>query len=412
MKTEHDFDVLIVGGGMVGASMACTLGNQNLSVGVIEAFPLRSNSQPSYDARSIALAYGSRRILDSLGIWDLLKNDVTPIKKIHISDQGHFGITRLDNQQEGVEALGYVVENRIIGSALNEKLKQFDNIELVCPAKLINLSIDEDIATVVVEQEANKEKKQRTLTSKLVIAADGGNSAVRKQLDIDAHHWKYGQSAVISTVSPRKPHNNIAYERFTSSGPVALLPLSENRCSLVLTVRDENKEEILALNDEAFLSHLEQRFGFRMGGFHKTAKRIAYPLSMMRAKEHVKKRVVFIGNAAHTVHPIAGQGFNLGLRDVSQLAETLIVNHRSGIDIGALDVLKQYEKRRKPDQLKVAAITDTLARVFSNEFAPLAHMRSSGLFLTDIMPPIKHQVARQAMGITGSLPRLSRGLTI
>jgi len=408
MDTQTDFDVLIVGGGMVGASMACTLGNQNLSVGVIEAFPLRSNSQPSYDARSIALAYGSRKILESLGIWKLLKSDITPIKKIHISDQGHFGVTRLDSNQEGVDALGYVVENRIIGSALNEKLAQFDNIQLICPAKLIDLNLEEEFATITVEQDS----QQRVLKSKLIIAADGGNSAVRKQLDIDSHHWEYGQTAVISTVSPRKSHNNIAYERFTASGPVALLPLSENRCSLVLTVRDENKEEILALNDAQFLSHLEQRFGYRLGGFHKTAKRSAYPLSMMRAKEHIRNRVVFIGNAAHTVHPIAGQGFNLGIRDVSQLAETLIVNHRANRDLGSLEVLKQYEKRRKPDQIKVAAITDTLARVFSNEFAPLAHIRSSGLFLADVIPPLKHQIARQAMGITGRLPRLSRGLAI
>lgn len=408
MKTQHDFDVIIVGGGMVGASMACTLGDQNLSVAVIEAFPLRSNAQPSYDARSIALAYGSRKILQSLEIWDQLKNKVTPIKKIHISDQGSFGITRLDSQQEGVDALGYVVENRIIGTALTEKLAQFANIELICPAKLIKLSLTEDHASLVLEQE----NTQRTLTCKLVIAADGGNSGVRKQLGIDIHHWEYGQSAVISTVSPRKPHHNIAYERFTSSGPVALLPLGENRCSLVLTVRDENKAEILALSDAKFLSLLEQRFGFRMGGFHKTAKRVAYPLSMMRTKEPIRKRVVLIGNAAHTVHPIAGQGFNLGIRDVSQLAETLILNHRCGVDIGALEVLKQYQKRRKPDQIKVAVITDTLARVFSNQFAPLAHLRSSGLLLTDILPPIKHQIAQQAMGITGSLPRLSRGLVI
>ncbi len=409
LDTDADnFDVLIVGGGMVGASMACALGKQNLSVGVIEAFPLRSHSQPSYDARSIALAYGSRRILEGLAIWDLFKSDISAIKKIHISDQGHFGVTRLDSQQVGVNALGYVVENRVIGSALNEKLRQFENIQLICPAKLIDLFINENFASITIEQDQQK----RTLKSKLIIAADGANSAVRKQLAIDCHHWEYGQTAIISTVSPRKPHHNIAYERFTSSGPVALLPLSENRCSLVLTVRDENKEEILALNDAQFLSHLEQRFGYRLGGFHKTAKRSAYPLTMMRAKEHIRKRVVFIGNAAHTVHPIAGQGFNLGIRDVSQLAETLILNHRAHKDLGCLGVLKQYEKRRKPDQIKVAAITDTLARIFSNEFAPLAHARSSGLFLADIIPPLKHQIARQAMGVTGRLPRLSRGLSI
>jgi len=408
MSKQQEFDVIIVGGGMVGASLACALASLPLKIAIIEAFPFKSNSQPSYDARSIALAYGSKRIFSSLNIWQDLKDESTPIKQIHISNKGQFGVTRLNSKDESLDALGYVIENRILGNALLKKIDSHNNIELICPAKLSALTIDNETATVSIEK--NNDTIQ--LLCKLIIGADGGNSKVREILDITTKNKDYKQTAIISNVTPSKPHNNIAYERFTAQGPIAILPMTDNRCSLVLTVEKEHEEEILALNDKDFLHYLEQRFGFRCGGFVKTSKRHAYPLTLMQINEHYKSRAVIIGNAAHTLHPIAGQGFNLGIRDVSVLADVIANACKKGVDIGDQSILKKYAELRSSDQKTVALITDSLAQIFSNELFPLTKIRAKGLVVTDLLPPVKHLLAKHAMGLNGKLPRLSRGLAL
>ncbi len=405
---ENQFDVVIIGGGMVGASMACALASLPIKIAIIEAYPFRSNNQPSYDARSIALAYGSKIIFETLGLWESLQQNATPIEHIHISNKGQFGVTRLHAKDENLEALGYVIENRLLGNSLLEKLNQYSNIHLICPAKLDDLNIHDDYAELNITQNDQAIRLQ----SKLVIGADGGNSKVREIIDIPEKTKAYKQTAIISNVSPGKPHDNIAYERFTNQGPIALLPMSDNRCSLVLTVNDENKDEVMAMDDTLFLQYLEERFGFRTGGFKKTSKRHAYPLSLMRIEEHYKPRAVIIGNAAHTLHPIAGQGFNLGLRDVAVLADTLANAIVEQKDVGETSVLENYAKLRSKDQKKVAFITDSLAKIYSNDFFLIAKARSKGLAVTDIMPTIKHRVAKEAMGLAGKLPKLSRGLPL
>lgn len=408
MSSQSQYDVVIVGGGMVGATMALALSGYGMRIAVVEAFPFRSDQQPSYDARSIALAYGSYRIFESLGLWTAMQDEATPINKIHISDQGRFGVTRLDAQEEGVKALGYVIESRVIGAALVPRLNEAEDIDLLCPARLEGIEDTGDGLSLSIARDDACE----TIVTKSLIGADGGKSQVRKLLDIDVTRWEYGQTAVISTVSPSSPHNNIAYERFTASGPMALLPMSDNRCSLVLTVRDEDVDSILALDDAAFLKELNARFGYRLGAFVRTAKRHAYPLAMLKTKEHIRPRVAIIGNAAHTIHPVAGQGFNLGIRDISTLAEVMVNAHRRGQDIGSVDVLKQYADQRKRDHMQVIGFTDTIARVFSNQLDPLAHLRSKGLLITDLVPPIKHFLTKRTMGLAGRLPRLSRGLSL
>jgi len=408
MNKQQEFDVVIVGGGMVGASLACALASLPLKIAIIEAFPFKSNNQPSYDARSIALAYGSKRIFSSLGIWNNLEADATEIKQIHISNKGQFGVTRLNAKDESLDALGYVIENRLLGNALLKKIETHDNIELICPAKLSSLEVKSEFATVNIE----KDNKTIQLQSKLIVGADGGNSKVREILNITTKNKDYKQTAIISNVTPGKPHNNIAYERFTKHGPIAVLPMTDNRCSLVLTVEKEHEKEVLALDDKDFLHYLEQRFGFRCGGFIKTSKRHAYPLSLMQINEHYKPRAVIIGNAAHTLHPIAGQGFNLGIRDVSALADIIAQACQKGIDIGDQAVLKEYAELRNNDQKTVALITDSLAQIFSNELFPLTKIRAKGLVLTDLLPPAKHLMAKHAMGLNGKLPRLSRGLSL
>lgn len=402
------FDVIIVGGGMVGASLACALSALPLKIAIIEAFPFRSNQQPSYDARSIALAYGSQKIFSTLNLWQDLSDSATPIEHIHISNKGQYGVTRLHAKDESVSALGYVIENRVLGNALLKNIESKKNVHLICPATLEDLSIDQDTATLSIKHE----NKIRQLSAKLVVGADGAKSKVRDALNIKANTKDYQQTAIISNITPGKCHNNTAYERFTPEGPIAILPMSDNRCSLVMTVDKANEEKVLSLDDAAFLTYLEQRFGFRCGGFVKTSKRHAYPLSLMQTNEHFKSRAVIIGNAAHTVHPIAGQGFNLGIRDVAALADVLSDACNNNEDIGAQSVLAAYMDYRQRDQKNVALITDSLAQIFSNEIFPLTKIRAKGLVITDLLPPIKKCVVKHAMGLTGKLPRLSRGIKL
>jgi len=408
MNNDHDYDVLIVGGGMVGASMACALANQPLTVGIIEAIPFRSDNQPSYDARSIALAYGSRQIFQRLGLWQAISSHSTAIKKIHVSDRGNFGTTRLDCSTEQVPALGYVVENRVIGQALKQAIDQYDNLHLICPATLQDIDISNDHAKLSISHNGH----QQELTAKLIIAADGGRSIAREKAGISVHQSDYQQTAIISTVTPNQAHHNIAYERFTEQGPIALLPMSDNRCSLVLTCHHENSQAICSLNDADFLAHLQQRFGYRLGQFIRTGKRVSYPLILTQANQHYRHRLALIGNAAHTLHPIAGQGFNLGIRDVATLAQIIIQAQQAGQDIGQTTVLHKYAQWRKRDQRQVTTFTDGLARFFSNRFPPFMVARSLGLITINNLPPLKHKLTTYAMGMGGNLPKFTPGVPL
>lgn len=402
------YDIAIVGGGMVGATLAVALADTPLRVAVIEAVPFRSDSQPSYNARCIALAEGSQRIFAALGLWPKLRPHATPMTQIHISEKGNFGVTRLDAKDEGVAALGYVIESRALGAALFERLKAASNIDVLCPAKLQNIVIGTDHA----ELEVMGDGQPRHIPAKLVVAADGDNSFVRQQLGIEEVRSDYFQTAIISTVTPSENHRNTAYERFTSQGPVALLPLSENRCSLVYTVARDQATATLQLDDRAFTACLTERFGHRLGEFVRVGQRQAYPLTLLRAKEHVRHRLALIGNAAHTLHPIAGQGFNLGLRDVALLAQTVLDAKRANQDVGDLKTLQDYKHWRDRDHARVTAFTDGMARVFSNSIGLLSVARGAGLVLTDICPPIKSRLARQSMGLSGPQPRLTCGLPL
>ncbi|TPW09491.1 MAG: 2-octaprenyl-6-methoxyphenol hydroxylase, partial [Halothiobacillaceae bacterium] len=271
--------------------------------------------QPS----SIALAYGSCRIFEALGLWQTLLPHAAPIKQIHISDRGHFGFAHLDSAAQRVAALGYVVEMRVLGEVLSQALTQVSNLDLMAPAKVKSVVVGEQSVAVEVERQGVLQR----ITAKLVVAADGDRSAVRDILQIPTTRSEYHQVAVIANVTPGKKHNDVAYERFTDSGPLALLPLPHNRCSLVWTTRPDQVDTLLQCDEAQFLAHLQERFGFRLGRFQKVGARHAYPLALVQAREHVAHRVVLIGNAAHTLHPVAGQGFNLGIRDVAALAQTL-----------------------------------------------------------------------------------------
>lgn len=407
--TPSDYDLLIIGGGMVGASLACALGDQGLRIGLVEAAPLSVNTHPSYDDRTIALAQGTKRIFQTLGLWEALESTVTPIRHIHISERGSFGFAHLDSRDEGVDALGYVAEARWIGAALRSKLLTLHHVELLCPARLEQITVEPDLvhATVRLSEECAIK-----LRAKLLVAADGAQSPVRDRLGIAALRWEYGQQAIIANVTPTLPHDDVAYERFTAAGPVALLPMSDNRCSVVCTVDDSEAPAVMALNDAGFLALLHERFGERLGPFLRVGRRQAYPLFLLKAREYTCARIALIGNAAHTLHPIAGQGFNLGIRDVAALAEIIANARRADEDIGDRRVLNRYADWRRWDQRQTIAFTDLLNRLFANPLGPVRVARTLGLFAFDLCPPLKRQFARQTMGLHGRLPRLTRGLPL
>lgn len=408
MNEPTRYDMIIVGGGMVGASLAISLANRGLRLALIEAYALGVESQPSYDDRGIALAYGTRRIFEAIGVWPSLDKVAEPIRDIHVSDRGHFGQTRLNAADEGVPALGYVVTARELGRVLLDKMAEDGALEVIAPARVVSFEDQGEQVRVEVESEG----LMTSLECSLLVAADGGNSAIREQLQVPVQRWQYGQSAVVTNITPAQAHRNVAYERFTDNGPVALLPMTEQRCAVVWTVRDEQLDSVLALDDVGFLTAFQERFGYRLGRFQRVGKRAAYPLSLLRARESVRGRVAVIGNAAHTLHPIAGQGFNLGIRDVVALAEVVDDAFAAGRDIGAAETLAAYVGWRGAEQRNVALATDALARLFSNPLGVVRLSRNLGLLAMELVPGAKHPLARAAMGVLGRQPRLARGVPL
>lgn len=425
-QVNNNFDIIIVGGGMAGATMALALApaleDVGLSIAVIEAHPYQQKkSQPSFDDRCLALAWSSKQIYQSMGIWDKLAQrdggGFAAIKHIHISDRGHLGVTRLDHQKEGVPALGYVVESRVVGEVLIEQMKQQKNVHLFCPALIEQIESTADELRVNLQQEINSKPVITELRTRLLIIADGVNSKTRESLGIQINQHSYAQTAIIANIETELPQQNIAYERFTDSGPLALLPLTRNRSSLVWTVRDDQREQIMALNDAAFIQALQQHFGYRLGQITKVGRRAAYPLALMTINNDTlrhQNRVALIGNAAHGVHPVAGQGFNLGLRDISALAELIVTEmqtYKSG-DPGSKELLQAYWQWRQADIRQVTSITNGLIKLFSNQSMTLAVLRNSGLLLTDIISPLKHAIAHEAMGcgmLQGKMSKMAVG---
>ncbi len=408
-----DYDVIIVVVGLVGAGLACALGDlksngNKLRIAIIEAIAFGDAAQPSYDDRNIALSQASYRIFNTLGLWPDIIKAATPIESIYISNRGHFGAARLHAKDHGVTALGYVAQTRAIGEAFKQRIQNLANVELICPAKITGLNVTDEKASVTIEQDGN----HKTLGCSLVIGADGAKSKTRELLGIATQMHDHGQTAIVANVTPEKPHHNAAYERFTDSGPLAFLPMSEQRCALVYTVWHNEVEEILNLGDEAFLNRLSERFGDRLGKLIKVGKRSSYPLALNKAEKTLAKRAVLIGNAAHSLHPVAGQGFNLGVRDIAVLAEIINDALNKNLDIADEASLKSFQQWRQSDQQRVIGFTETLVSVFSNPLTSVKLLRNIGLVGVDLLPPIKKILARQTMGIAGKQPRLARGIPL
>jgi len=405
-RTVDDYDLIIVGGGLVGGSLACALAATGLRLCVVEAVPPRSDAQPSYDERVIALSWGSRRIFEGIGLWPAIEAGAEPIRRVHVSDRGRFGFTHLDHREEGVAALGYVAPARRLGHAIQGGLA---GVEMLCPARLLGVRV----LPQRVDLEVAVGGDSRLLRTRLLVAAVGGDSSVRRRLGFAVREHGYGHEALITTVTPERPRPGVAFERFTETGPLALLPMTEGRYSVVWTARAHEAAGLRDRSDREFLAGLQSRFGYRMGKFARPGRRLTYPLKLVLAREPVRRRLALIGNAAHTLHPVAGQGFNLGLRDVAALAEVVAQAAREGGDPGGETTLAVYRRLRDRDQTMVVAATDALARLFVNPWFPVRWARNLGMLGLDLFPEPRRFITHRFMGIGGEQrPRLTRGLPL
>jgi 2-octaprenyl-6-methoxyphenol hydroxylase len=409
------YDLIIVGGGMVGASLACALApaaqTLGLDIAIVEPVPLRTDGlayQPSYDARATALAYGSRSAYERMGIWQTLAQYITPIGEIHVSDRGHFGAARLNAAQQRVPALGYVVENQWLGQVLLNRLQhpECGRIDYLCPAEVADITPGDGQMGVTVNQDG----RAISLSCELVVMADGGRSELRERLGIGYRYSAYEQHALIANVSPDRPHRGIAYERFTDQGPMALLPLqdqdAQHRCGLVWTLSDGDTQALMDMDDAGFLAQLQQRFGYRAGRFVQVGERHAYPLQLVLAEEQVRAGLVVLGNAAHALHPIAGQGYNLALRGLVSLADHLIAAKKQGRSLGDLAVLQTYHERMRSDQRRTIGFSDGTMKLFTSRNPLLTLGRNLGLQALDVCPAGKTLFARSAMGLDTPAPVL------
>ncbi|MGB1271963.1 MAG: 2-octaprenyl-6-methoxyphenyl hydroxylase, partial [Endozoicomonas sp.] len=407
-----DFDVLVIGAGLVGASLVCGLESsirqQGLRLALVETHDLDSIRErpPSFDARASALSWGTRCIYDELGLWQKLSSEACAIEQVHVSDRGHFGVTRLSARDEGVEALGYVVKNHCLGDALLERIKEYRQqgmIQLFSPDQV------ESLKPIPGGMEARL--SSASIRASLVVLVDGGRSGLMDQLGIARDVTEYQQHGVIANIALDRPHQGVAYERFAGKGPMALLPLKPgsgpssfqhslqhrlpHQSALVWTVPDCEMDEVLSMDDRSFLATLQARFGYRAGRFLAVGKWDHYPLSMSLAKEQVRPGLVILGNAAHAIHPVAGQGYNLAIRDTKVLANSIRTSVDKGVCPGDLLLLLSYQQEQQKDQWVTSRFCDGLVKLFSKTDAVSVLARNLGLTAMDRCPPVKSRFARK-----------------
>ena len=396
-------DIAIVGGGLVGASLALALAGSRHRVALIESVRPGAEEQPSFDERTTALGNGSRRILQTLGAWAQMAAHAGLIRDIHISDAGRFGFARLSAAAQELEAFGYVVPNRVIGAALWQRLTQLPDLETHMPVQVTAAEFKGASARLELSAASGA---RTSLSARLVIAADGAGSAVRTAAGIGAEAHSYGQVALVANVASDRLANGTAYERFTPTGPLAVLPLADGTYTVVWSLAPERAAQLLASDAPTYLAELQRCFGWRIGRLTQLGRRVSYPLSLARAGALSAARCVLVGNAAQSLHPVAGQGFNLGLRDAASLAEVLAAAE----DPGAPAVLEGYERGRNADRQGMIEFTDRLVRLFASQRPGMAAARNAGLLLFDLLPPAKRALSQLSWGFGGGASRLMRGL--
>ena len=394
-----NYDIVIVGGAMTGTTLALALSaftNGKMKIAVLERQPVKQHRQSGFDARCIALSDGScqkfaRIILpDGQNLWQKIQPFSTHIEQIHVSDKGHSGIVEFSAREFHLQQLGAVIELQQVGQILLQAIEQTDNIDYLCLVEIAHIECSQDGVKISL-------KNDRTLTAQLLIGADGTRSEVASAVNISQEMLHdYGQTAIIANVQTQQPHQNRAFERFTTEGPLALLPMKDNLMSLVWCVR--HADELLQADENSFLTRLQQQFGWRLGRFQRCGQRFAYPLTLSRAAQHVQARTVLIGNAAQTLHPIAGQGFNLGIRDVMTLANILSYAYLQQQEIGDDALLQQYENKRKADQKQMIQLTDGLLTIFANNLLPLQIGRNLGLMALAQSSMLRQYFAKPTLG--------------
>jgi len=401
------YDVIIGGGGMVGLTLAIALAKGGLSVAVADPVPQAAALDAAFDGRVSALAYASVRMYQALGVWEHLVQDAQPINDILVTDARLNGepspfSLHFDAAEVGAAALGHIVENRHTRAGLFAVAATLPNLSLIAPAALVGLVPGPQSIRASL---SNGE----TVEAALAIAADGRESAMREKMGLGVIAWSYPQWGIVATVAHEKPHDGVAYEHFLPSGPFAILPMTGNRSSLVWTEDEKLAPKMMQLDADAFDAEIARRFGNHLGATKAAGPRWSYPLKFHLARAYVKPRFALAGDAAHGIHPIAGQGLNLGLKDAAALADVLLDAARLGLDIGSLDTLKKYERWRRFDSLAMAVATDGLNRLFSNDIAPLRVLRDVGMGIVDAIGPARRFFMRHAGGDIGKLPRLMRG---
>lgn len=400
------YDLVVVGAGMVGASFCCALENllreSPISVLVIEAIAPNNGlaKQSSFDARSTALSFGSRKIFEEFAVWQELGAAVSAIDEIQVSDRGRLGAVSLSAQEQKVDALGYVVENKRLGEVLNARLLGSDKINLLSPAAVSSIKATEGGMQLRLQHGDS----DAIVDTSLVVLADGGKSPVCEQLGISQSIERYDQHALIANIVFEKPHNNIAYERFTDTGPLAILPLQAidgtNRGSLVWTLSVEQAAEFREMNEEQLLSLLQERFGFKLGKITNIGERFVYPLSLSLAKEQVRPGLALLGNVAHTLHPVAGQGLNLALRDARVLVDVLGKAMQQEAALGDMSMLSEYVARQEADQALTTQFTHNITKLFSSNNDAKVWLRKFGLLAIELSPRVRHSLAERAMGLS------------
>ena len=402
---NHASDVVIVGGGLVGLCAALALQKTKQKICLLEAATMHAPESGGLNARSIALSYSSLQIFKALGVWSSVKKQAAPIRNIHISSQGRWGVSRLQASDYGIDALGYVIESRHLAASLLEKVEACKNITLLSEASFESIENDAEVRIGYSHQQ-----KMHQHSAKLALIADGAASSARASLGIEHNTIDYGQAAIICNVEFEKPLPGFAYERFTEQGPLALLPLAGNRYACVWTRQNQQAADLMEADEATFIGALQGCFGFRMGFIDKIGDRFCFDLKRTEATQLSLGRSVLIGNAANALHPVAGQGFNLALRDVAVLYELLAGQQVSKLDDATIrELLQQYEVNRKAEQRQVVRLGDGLVSLFSNELPLINHLRAGGLALLDQLPLLKTQVALSGMGMAFGGNALLRG---
>lgn len=402
------FDVLVAGGGLVGASLALALAPLGLRVGIVEARPPPAPAQPHYDDRAIALAAGSRRVLEAVGVWPLLAQHAEPIRRVHVSEAGRPGVALLDAAEMAMDALGWVVENPPLARAFDAALNGHGAIDRFQPATIVGCEAGAD----AVEVEIDAGGIVRRCSTRLLVGADGAGSTVREHAGIDVTRHEYRQTSIVTNVTAALPHRGTAWERFTPAGPLAFLPLQGRRCALVWTVPANDADAVLALDDRAFAVRVNELFGHRLGALERVGRRQAWPLARVLARQQWRGRIALVGNAAHSLHPIAGQGFNLSLRDCAALAEAVVAGIAASNDPADAGALQRWAYERAADQRRTGVFIDGLNSLFALDLPGLGFARSAGIGLFGLAGPARRLLARYGTGVGAPLPKLARGVPL